>query len=70
MSNKKIPMLFACKEECCGCTACYAVCASRAISMIPDEEGFEYPCVDAAKCTRCYRCIAVCPMKAENPGDA
>lgn len=34
-----------------------------AITMLPDEEGFLYPVVDAEICIRCYKCIAVCPMK-------
>ena len=34
-----------------------------AISMLPDEEGFLYPVVDASKCIRCYRCLSVCPYK-------
>ena len=34
-----------------------------AISMLPDEEGFLYPVVDAGKCIRCYKCLSVCPYK-------
>ena len=34
-----------------------------AISMLPDEEGFLYPVVDASKCIRCYKCLSVCPYK-------
>lgn len=34
-----------------------------AITMLPDEEGFLYPVIDASKCIRCYRCLRVCPMK-------
>ncbi len=34
-----------------------------AISMLPDEEGFMYPVVDASKCIRCYKCLSVCPYK-------
>ena len=34
-----------------------------AISMIPDDEGFLYPVVDAEKCVRCYKCLEVCPYK-------
>lgn len=59
-----IPVLFARKEECCGCTACYAVCSHSAISMEEDEEGFRYPRIDGAKCVRCGQCRNVCPMKA------
>lgn len=58
-----MPILFNRKEECCGCMACYAVCPSKAISMIEDEEGFDYPYIEQKKCVRCYKCISVCPIK-------
>lgn len=63
-SEKPIPILFTRKEDCCGCTACYAVCPKGAITMLPDEEGFDYPQIDAEKCVRCWSCIRVCPIKA------
>ena len=63
--NKPIPILYIRKEECCGCTACYAICPKSAISMIPDEEGFLYPQIDAEVCVRCGSCIKVCPIKAQ-----
>lgn len=67
MSNiKELPILYKRKEECCGCTACYATCPKDAISMVTDEEGFEYPRVDIDKCIRCYMCLKVCPFKVEN----
>ena len=62
--TKDIPKLYKNKEECCGCTACYAVCPKSAISMVEDEEGFEYPKIDEEKCIRCYQCLKVCPFKA------
>ena len=61
---KEIPVLYKRKEECCGCTACYAICPKEAISMVEDEEGFEYPKIDEGKCIRCYQCLKVCPIKA------
>ena len=63
MSLKNIPLLFKRKEECCGCTACYAICSRNAILMQSDDEGFEYPIIDEQKCIRCYQCIKVCPIK-------
>ena len=60
---KDIPILFKQKEDCCGCTACYSVCPQVAIVMQEDKEGFEYPVINESICVRCYRCIAVCPMK-------
>lgn len=65
-NNKPIPVLYERKEECCGCTACYAICPKNAISMQPDEEGFLYPIIDEGKCVRCYQCLKVCPIKAAN----
>lgn len=64
MENKPIPNLFTRKEDCCGCTACYAICPREAISMVEDEEGFDYPQIYAEKCVRCWSCIRVCPIKA------
>ena len=64
MNGKKLPVLYNRKEECCGCTACYAICPKEAINMVEDEEGFEYPSVDLNKCVYCYMCLKVCPIKA------
>lgn len=58
-------ILFKNKENCCGCSACYAICPVRAISMEPDEEGFLYPFVDRKKCIHCNQCINVCAFKSD-----
>lgn len=63
-SKKQIPILFNRKEECCGCAACYAICAKDAISMIKDTEGFEYPQIDESKCIRCNQCMKVCSIQS------
>ncbi len=60
---KELPILYREKEECCGCTACFAICPKGAISMAADEEGFEYPQVDGQKCVRCHACLKVCPFR-------
>ena len=53
------PVLFAEKSECCGCSACMAVCPKEAILMVEDEEGFRYPYVEIEKCVKCYKCLVV-----------
>ena len=65
---KELPVLYKQKEDCCGCTACYAICPKDAIRMIEDEEGFEYPEVSGDKCIYCYMCLKVCPIKDACPG--
>ena len=64
-STKPLPELYENRENCCGCSACYAICPVHAISMEPDEEGFLYPTVDADKCIRCYKCLSVCAFKPD-----
>lgn len=63
---KKIPpKLYSNRENCCGCSACYAICPVGAIMMLPDDEGFLYPTVDEEKCVKCYRCLSVCAFKVD-----
>ena len=68
MSIESVPVLYNKEEECCGCTACYAICPQKAITMVEDKEGFEYPQIDETKCVRCYQCMKVCPFKIELQG--
>ena len=60
---KDIPVLYEKKEDCCGCTACYAICPKGAITMKEDEEAIEYPQIDEKICVRCGMCLKVCPIK-------
>lgn len=92
---ESLPELYLRREECCGCSACYAVCPlsgpnrnldtvhikkiiigkdgqsggcvsvelTGAITLLPDEEGFLYPVVDASICSRCHLCLNVCGFK-------
>lgn len=62
---KKIPILYKQKCDCCGCTACYAICPKEAISMVFDETGFDYPQIDENKCVCCNLCYKVCPIKQD-----
>ena len=50
-------------KDCCGCTACYAICPKQAIVMLEDEEGCLFPNIQEEKCIRCYMCLKVCPIK-------
>ena len=63
VAGRGLPELYRDRSECCGCTACVAVCPRDAISMELDEEGFAYPVVDAALCVRCSRCEDACAFK-------
>ncbi len=53
------------RDECSGCSACYAACPVGAIEMRQDEEGFLYPEVDPARCIHCNLCRQVCPFKED-----
>jgi formate hydrogenlyase subunit 6/NADH:ubiquinone oxidoreductase subunit I len=61
--DKQVPKLYDKKENCCGCSACFAVCPVGAIQMEADQEGFLYPTVNAEQCVRCYQCLKVCSFK-------
>lgn len=50
------------KKDCCGCNACGDVCAHKAITFVPDIEGFWYPKVNKDLCTDCSLCEKVCPV--------
>lgn len=63
---KELPVLFQSKEECCGCSACMAVCPKNAITMVRDEQGFLYPSVCGELCCRCYQCVSVCDFKTDS----
>ena len=64
--EKALPELYEKRENCCGCSACYAICPAKAISMEPDEEGFLYPIINATKCIGCLSCIKVCAFKIDS----
>lgn len=61
--GRELPELYDNRSECCGCTACAAVCPRGAITMEPDEEGLSYPVVDASLCVRCGKCVQACAFK-------
>ena len=51
------------KASCVGCNACCTICPVNAITMIEDNEGFNYPSVDGKRCVKCGACANVCPVK-------
>lgn len=49
------------KPGCFGCGVCVDVCPTECITMVDDQEGFPYPCVDESACIECRKCINTCP---------
>jgi coenzyme F420-reducing hydrogenase beta subunit len=49
------------KIFCTGCAACFNICPEKAIRMVYDNEGFEYPEIDLLRCSGCNLCETVCP---------
>lgn len=59
------------KWECCGCGSCYNICPKKAISMIPNDDGFLHPMIDNEKCINCGLCINTCAFnKNQNYNNA
>lgn len=54
------------KNNCCGCTACASICPVKAITMVEDECGFEYPEIDQHKCIDCGLCRKICAFPGVN----
>ena len=46
------------------CRACGDACAARAILFLQRAGSAAKPLVDAARCTACGDCLAVCPAEA------
>ncbi len=57
--------LYKSKENCCGCTACFNICLSKAIIMQPDEDGFLYPLINNQLCVKCGLCQKVCAFQSK-----
>lgn len=56
------------ENQCCGCSACQAICPQKAISMKEDKKGFLYPVIQKEFCIQCGRCRAVCPINEPKEG--
>lgn len=50
------------KNKCTGCKACKQICPTKCITMVKDDEGFEYPVKDNSRCIGCDLCTKVCPI--------
>lgn len=50
-------------KVCTGCSACIAICPTRAISFIRNIEGFNTPIIDKVKCINCGKCKSVCCLE-------
>ena len=58
--------LYDLESECCGCSACLAICPKNAIRFIENQEGFLYPVIEEDLCIGCKQCIQVCPLKNDS----
>ncbi|MGM9582063.1 MAG: Coenzyme F420 hydrogenase/dehydrogenase, beta subunit C-terminal domain [Anaerovibrio sp.] len=54
------------ESRCCGCAACANVCASGAIQMAENQEGFLYPVINHKLCVGCGACDRACPRLNES----
>ena len=49
-------------ERCYGCMACVSACATGAVKIVTNEEGFLLPTRDADKCVDCFLCHEACQV--------
>jgi len=57
------------KSKCSGCSACMSICPKRAISMVSDVKGFQYPEVNLNLCINCNLCNKICPILNDREKD-
>ncbi len=50
------------QKNCCGCSACAAVCPRECITMQRDGHGFYRPVINTSLCTDCGLCKSICPQ--------
>ena len=61
--NNKVPVLWNNESDCCGCSACAAVCPAGAIDYKQNNSGFFFPEINNDKCIGCSNCIKICTFK-------
>lgn len=49
-------------EKCTGCGTCAEKCPMKAITMLPDEDGFLIPVIEKTKCIQCSICKEGCQI--------
>ena len=47
------------QSQCIGCTKCYDVCETSAITIVNGKA-----VIDPASCTECGKCVTICPVDA------
>ncbi len=50
------------QKNCCGCSACAAVCPRKCTTMQRDGQGFYRPVINTSLCTNCDLCKSICPQ--------
>ena len=55
-------MFYLDKNRCTGCGACANACATGAIQLVENSEGFLEPVVDEERCISCGACESTCPV--------
>ncbi len=48
------------KSHCRGCSICYNICPTHAITIQRDEKDELYANIDYSKCIYCYKCVQAC----------
>ncbi len=51
------------KKDCTGCASCANSCPVKAISMVPNKEGFLFPKIAYESCINCGKCLLKCPIE-------
>lgn len=64
MNNRSVIPPDSICENCCGCTACSAICPKDCISMKLMDNGFYEARIDLSRCIHCDNCRKICPQNS------